>query len=128
MKSSRGGFMNHKSNLGEVLKSELEFVNRGGYRKSAWRPLFIFEDSPTCLNYHSQNQKPCSECVLMQLVPREKREEKIPCRFIPLNEQGDTIDSLYRLGTQEELELALRYWLTQELEKLEKQHAQAVQA
>jgi hypothetical protein len=126
LKSSRGGSMNDKPNLVEVLKSELEFLDRGGYRKSSWRPQFIFEDSPTCLNYHSQDQKPCSECVLMQVVPPEKREEKIPCRFIPLNEQGETIDSLYRSGTREELESALRYWLTREIEKLEKEHAQAV--
>jgi hypothetical protein len=126
LKSSRGGSMNDKPNLVEVLKSELEFLDRGGYRKLSWRPQFIFEDSPTCLNYHSQDQKPCSECVLMQAVPPEKREEKIPCRFIPLNEQGETIDSLYRSGTREELESALRYWLTREIEKLEKEHAQAV--
>jgi hypothetical protein len=126
LKSSRGGSMNDKPNLVEVLKSELEFLDRGGYRKLSWRPQFVFEDSPTCLNYHSQDQKPCSECVLMQVVPPEKREEKIPCRFIPLNEQGETIDSLYRSGTREELESALRYWLTREIEKLEKEHAQAV--
>jgi hypothetical protein len=118
--------MNDKPNLVEVLRSELEFLDRGGYRKLSWRPQFVFEDSPTCLHYHSQDQKPCSECVLMQVVPPEKREEKIPCRFIPLNEQGETIDSLYRSGTREELESALRYWLTREIEKLEKEHAQAV--
>jgi hypothetical protein len=119
-----GAFMADKRNLVEVLKAELEFLNRGGYRKASWRPQFIFEDSPTCLNYgNRQDQKPCSECVLMQLVPREKREEKVPCRFIPLNEQGDTIDSLYRSGTQEELESALRNWLTPEIEKQEKAHA-----
>ena len=33
----------------ETLKAELDFVNRGGYRKASWRPQFIFEDSPTCL-------------------------------------------------------------------------------
>jgi|SRR5690349_20214643 len=128
LNSSRGGCMNDKPKLGEVLKSELEFLNRGGYKKSSWRPLYIFEDSPTCLNYHSQDHKPCSECVLMQLVPPEKRKEKIPCRFIPLNERGDTIESLYRLGTQEELESALRIWLRDAIEKEEKAHAQAVQA
>jgi hypothetical protein len=114
-----------KGKLVDVLKSELEFLDRGGYRKVSWRPQFIFEDSPTCLNYHSQDQKPCSECVLMQLVPPEKREEKVPCRFIPLNERGDTIESLYRSGTQEELESTLRNWLTQEIERFEKAHAQA---
>jgi hypothetical protein len=107
--------------LSEVLKAELEFLNRDGYRKTSWRPQFIFEDSPTCLNYRpSQNQRACSECVLMALVPPERRDEKVPCRHIQLNQQGDTIDSLYRSGTQEELESALRNWLTQKIESLEK--------
>jgi hypothetical protein len=106
--------------LREVLKAELEFLNRGGYREPSWRPQFIFEDSPTCLNYGREaGRKPCSECVLMQLVPREKRSEKVPCRFIPLNDRGDTVESTYRLATQEELESAVRNWLTHEIEKLD---------
>jgi hypothetical protein len=59
----------------------------------------------------------------MQFVPSEKRAEKVPCRYIPLNKQGDTVESLYRSGTQEELESAVREWLielVEEIEKLEK--------
>lgn len=112
--------MSDKRSLREVLKSELEFLNRGGYKKTSWRPLFIFEDSPTCPNFgHSERQQPCSECILMQLVPPERRAAKVPCRYIRLNERGDTIESLYRSGTREELESALRTWLTREIEKLE---------
>lgn len=36
----------------DVLKFELEFLEKGGYGRSprqAWRPQFIFEDSPTCM-------------------------------------------------------------------------------
>ena len=119
--------MRCQPNLVDVLKGELEFLNQGGYRKVSWRPQFIFEDSPTCLNYHSQAQKPCSECALMQFVPREKREERAPCRFIPLNERGDTVDSLYRIETQEELESALRNWLTKEIDKLEAARVRAAE-
>jgi hypothetical protein len=116
--------MSNKQNLIQVLKAELEFLNRGGYRKPSWRPQFIFEDSPTCLNYgESRHQKPCSECVLMQFVPPERREAKVPCRYISLNTQGDTVGSLYRSATQEELESAVRTWLSQEIDKLEKAHA-----
>lgn len=115
--------MSDKRNLSEVLKSELEFLNNGGYRKLSWRPLFIFEDSPTCPNFgHGERQQPCSECILMQLVPPERRHAKVPCRYIRLNERGDTIESLYRSGTREELESALRTWLTREIEKLENAH------
>ena len=112
--------MADKRSLIEVLKAELEFLNRGGYQKTSWRPQFIFEDSPTCLNYGGgRHERACSECILMALVPPEKRKEKVPCRYIQLNKQGDTVDSLYRSGTQEELESALRDWLTHEIERLE---------
>lgn len=112
--------MADERNLAEVLKAELKFLNRGGYRKPSWGPQFIFEDSPTCLNYRREaDPKSCSECVLMQFVPGEKCDEKIPCRFIPLNERGDTVESMYRSATQEELESALRNWLTDEIEKLD---------
>lgn len=125
---SRGGFMSDKRNLVEVLKTEFEFLNRGGYRKSSWRPQFIFEDSPTCLNFgNSQRPKPCSECALMQFIPPERRKEKVPCRYIALNEQGDTVDSLYRSATQQELESAVRKWLMHEIQKLENAHAHAGQ-
>ncbi|MGA7189423.1 MAG: hypothetical protein WBY66_13065, partial [Candidatus Acidiferrales bacterium] len=73
----------------DVLKFELEFLEKGGYGRSprqAWRPQFIFEDSPTCMNYDCQESpEPCTHCVLMRLVPPEYRSAKTPCRHIPLN-------------------------------------------
>jgi hypothetical protein len=117
---------NPKRDLLEVLKLELEFLKGGGYRKaSSWRPQFIFEDSPTCLNFGtSEHKRPCSECVLMQLVPMESREAAVPCRHIPLNEKDETIQSLYRCGTPEELEAALSGWLMNTIQKLELERAQ----
>jgi len=77
------------------------------------------------LNYHdSRKSKPCSQCILLQFVPAEARKNQIPCRHIPLNERGETIESLYRTGTQEELESAVRSWLVREIEDLEKADAQ----
>ena len=116
---------NKKRDLLEVLKLELEFLKSGGYRKlSSWRPQFIFEDSPTCLNYASPEQRrPCSECVLIQLVPAQFRDEKVPCRYIPLNEQSETIQSLYQWNTPEELEAALGEWLMNTIQKLELERA-----
>jgi hypothetical protein len=115
---------NDKRDLLTVLKAELEFVEKGGYRNtdlSAWRPQFIFQDSPTCLNSDSvRPPKPCSECVLSQPVPTDLRYRNVPCRYIPLNEQGETIDSYYRCGTREELESALRSWLCTTIQRLEK--------
>jgi hypothetical protein len=46
-------------------------------------------------------------------------QRKVPCRYIPLSNRGETVDSFYRSGTQEELELALRQWLAATIERLE---------
>jgi hypothetical protein len=109
--------------LSTVLRSELDFLEKGGYRTKAradWRPHFMFQDSPTCLNFDpAQPLRPCSECTLMQLIPIDAAKRKIPCRFIPLNDQGETIDGFYRSGTAEELEAALGGWLRSTIKRLE---------
>lgn len=115
----------------DVLRFELQFLGKGGYGRSPrspWRPQFIFEDSPTCMNYDTkENPEPCDRCVLMQLVPGESRKEKIPCRHIPLNEAGETIESFYRTGTQPELEDAYGKWLRKTIQKLEEERARIQQ-
>lgn len=104
----------------QVLRVELDFLENGGYRKSSWRPQFVFEDSPSCLNYHKPlHSARCSDCVLMRLVPPEHRKEQFACRHIQLNEQGETIDSLYRTGTNEELETVVAEWLRKTIRELE---------
>lgn len=107
----------------DVLKFELNFLEKGGYGRSPrepWRPQFIFEDSPTCMNYDSkQDPKPCTECVLIQLVPPESRDAKIPCQHIPLTGDGETLDSLYRYANQFELEEIFGKWLRATIAKLE---------
>ena len=112
----------------EVLKAELEFLERGGYQQSErarWRPQFIFEDSPTCINYNKKEHLvPCRECPLMQFVPPDCREEKIPCRHISLNAEGYTIDTYYRIGTYEEVEGAVATWLRETIQRLERDRAQ----
>ena len=116
----------------EVLKFELEFLKHGGYRcspRTPWRPQYIFEDSRTCMNYDSkQNPSPCSDCVLMQLVPVERRSEKIPCRHIPFNASGETLDSLYRYSNQQETEETVRNWLRATIQCLEEERTAARQA
>jgi hypothetical protein len=120
---------NDEAGLLDVLRAELEFVEKGGYRhtaRAAWRPHFIFQDSPTCLNFDStQPPRPCSDCALTSLIPEEAHAHKIPCRYIPLNERGETIDSFYRTGTQEELEAAVVEWLKATIDRLERENAQA---
>jgi len=107
-------------NIIEVLKRELRFLRQGGYRLApdGWKCPLIFEDSSIC---PKQGSNSCSEagCVLMDLVPVEHRLEPVACRYIPLNELKETVDSLYRTGTQDELEDALRQWLVTTITRLE---------
>ena len=108
-----------------LLKAELAFLELGGYRggpRYPWRPNFVFEDSPTCINYKNQaTVAPCSGCLLMSFVPTEKKTTKFPCRHIPLTELGETVSGFYEWGTEQELETALRNWLTQTIKDLEQE-------
>jgi hypothetical protein len=111
----------------ELLKLELQFVEDGGYGRSPrtpWRPSYIFEDSTSCPNLGDPGRThPCSDCRLINFVPPKLRGESSPCRFIPLNEQGETIDAFYRSGTQFELEEAVAGWLRGQIAQTEQQVA-----
>ncbi len=114
-------------NILDVLKAELNFVTKGGYGRSPrdpWRAQLIFEDSPSCMNFDTKdNPTPCTECILMQFVPPDKRNEKVPCRHIPLTPQGDTLSELYCGGTEQELEETLADWLRRTIARLESEQA-----
>ena len=68
----------------DVLKFELEFLEKGGYGRSpreAWRPQFIFEDSPTVHELRLQGKAGavhplCSNAVGATRVPL--RENSLP--------------------------------------------------
>src|SRR5579864_7397263 len=103
----------------QVLKNELKFVRKGGYRAPLmWRAPLVFEDSPTCRS-GSCFACPETDCVLMRFVPKERRREAVPCRHIPLNEAGETVDTLYRTGTNEEIEEKLQSWLLEAIGQVE---------
>lgn len=112
-----------------ILKTELEFLESGGYRTpqhAAWRPQFIFQDSPTCLNFRNFGKRfPCRQCALNQFVPNGQKQEKFPCRHIPLDESGQTLDSLYRTGTEEETYAIVAQWLKATIERLEREGVSA---
>jgi hypothetical protein len=107
----------------EVLKSELEYLRSGAYsERGSWGPRFIFEDSPTCLNFgHRNHPLPCSGCVLMDFVSPEHRSQQFPCRHIPLDASGQTLDSLYRSCDQGEVEQAVCSWLEATIQRLERE-------
>jgi len=98
----------------EVLKSELRFLENGGYRHCLlrpWRSQLAFIESRTCQKNRIGGRQDCDGCLLMQFVSSEWHEEKTPCWHIPLNEIGETVDSFYRWGTEDDMEHALRTWL-----------------
>lgn len=108
----------------QILRSELAFLEQGGYRRGPrfpWRPNFIFEDSPTCINFHPEKgeRRPCTECPLIDFVPEAQRTTRFPCRHIHLTDQGETVNTFYEYGTEEELEVALGQWLRQTIRELE---------
>jgi hypothetical protein len=124
--------LNDDRDVLEVLKFELQFLERGGYGRSPrepWRQPLALEDSPTCMNYDTKEHRaPCVDCVLMQLVPPDQRAEKIPCRHIPLTAEGETLDYFYRCGSQVEIEDALKNWLKSTIERLEMERGSAQKA
>ena len=113
----------------DVLRFELSFLEDGGYGRSPhapWRAPAIFEDSPICPNFCDPvRPHPCETCLLEKFVPQDRRDEAVPCRFIELTEQGQTVDDFYRTGSQTELEDALARWLRAQIEKIEKERALA---
>ena len=122
--------MEETSDILELLRFELKFVEDGGYGRSPhrpWRPSFIFEDSPSCLNFDDPSRPhACSECLLMQFVPGERQKERVPCRHIPLTPTGETIEDFYQGRSQIELEEALKSWLRKEISQLEAEQSPAI--
>lgn len=111
----------------EHLRLERDILKNGGYGRSVrtpWKAEKLFRDSITCLNLGETVKKhPCNECLLWEWVPEKDREEDIPCHYIPLNERGETIESLEERGDREEAEKALLGWLDSTIKRLEEQLA-----
>jgi hypothetical protein len=112
----------------QALRFELRFLEHGGYGRSPrtpWRAPAIFEDSPTCLNFSDATRPhPCNSCLLINFVPREAQTEDVPCRFIPMTQDGRTVDDFYRTATQFEMEVALALWLRTQIQNLERSLAE----
>lgn len=109
----------------DVLRFELSFLQDGGYGRSPhspWRAPAIFEDSPICPNFcDPARPNPCESCLLEQFVPDGQKGESIPCRFIQLTKEGQTVEDLYRTGSQLEMEVALAEWLRAQIERIERE-------
>ncbi len=116
----------------ELLKDELDFIDKGGYGRSVrtpWKPKSAFQDSLTCLNYgYPYRAHPCNECHLLEFVSPEHQAAEVPCHYIPLNEAGETIEDLEVEDNQARLERELGDWLRTRINEIEEERAKQVTA
>ena len=108
----------------EKLKFEIEMIEKGRYFPSVREPRQnpeIFRDTITCLNVRLEQKKyPCSSCFLSEFVPAEFRDSAgTICHKIPLNEKGDTIESLEADDDPYKLQEAVLGWLKNTVRTLE---------
>ena len=111
----------------ELLKEELNFIEKGGYGRSVrtpWIPRSAFEDSLTCINYgYPYRVHPCNECHLIDFVTPEHQAKTVPCHYIPVSATGETIEDLERQDNQPKLEAAVKNWLRSQIRRIEAQRA-----
>jgi len=118
----------NKKEMIEQLKFEIEMIERGGYYPSvrdARHSPEIFRESITCLNVGlEEKQQPCSSCFLTEFAPPEVRNSSGDvCHLIPLNEKGDTVESLKAEGDPYKLQAIVLSWLKKTVAKLEQEVA-----
>jgi hypothetical protein len=107
-----------------VLRSELNFLEQGGYGRSAstpWKWTSTFQHSPSCINFNRpQPTRPCTECPLIDFVPSAARTQDVPCHHIQIGPAGETVGTMEREYDVLELEEALGNWLRTTIDKLER--------
>jgi hypothetical protein len=117
-----------KKEMIDQLKFEIEMVEKGGYSASVREPRQnpeIFRESITCLNIGlEEKEHACSSCFLSEFAPPEVRNSNDDiCHQIPLNEKGDTVESLKAKDDPQELQATVLSWLKKTVAKLEKEVA-----
>jgi len=107
----------------ELLKDELDFIEKGGYGRSVrtpWQSKSTFQDSLSCINNGYPNRAhPCNECHLVDFVSTEHQTQEVPCHFIPLNTNGETIKDLESHDNQAKLEREVSEWLRARIKEIE---------
>jgi len=111
----------------ELLKDELDFIEKGGYGRSVrtpWKPKSTFQDSLTCLNYgYPYRAHPSNECHLLDFVSPEHYGTEIPCHYINLNEAGETIEDSEAADNEAKLERKVKKWLRTKISAIEEERA-----
>jgi hypothetical protein len=117
-----------KKEMIQQLKFEIQMIEKGGYHPSvreARHDPEIFRDSITCLNVGLEvKEHACSSCFLSEFAPPEVRNSNDDlCHKIPLNEKGDTVESLKAEGDPYKLQATVLGWLKNTVAKLEQELA-----
>jgi hypothetical protein len=123
-----------KKEMIEKLNFEIEMIEKGGYYPSVREPRHnpeFFRDTITCPNVGLEGEKkefPCSSCFLSQFLPPEMRNSNDDiCHKIPLNQIGDTIESLKAEDDPQKLQAIVLGWLKRTVAKLEEEVAAKAQ-
>ena len=61
----------------------------------------------------------------MDFVTNEHQSEEVPCHFIALNDDGETIQDLEAQDNQAKLEATVKHWMKAKIKQIEDERAQA---
>jgi hypothetical protein len=106
-----------RSEMIRLLEAELELIEGGGCGLPAGQPMAerpMFFHSLVCINHWQvpDHGDECHDnCVLLDAVPEQHRDEKLPCHFIPLNPSGETVRTLEQQGDPERTQEEVKKWL-----------------
>ena len=124
-RESKGGVMTKDDrDVLQVLESELDFLIKGGYDRSVRtlrEPTILFQDSPICPEFPCRTHN--EQCLLMQFVPEAERASAVPCHHIPLNERGETVESLLAEEGPERAEEAMKAWLRRAIDNVKQERS-----
>ena len=117
-----------KKEMLEQLNFEIQMIEKGRYYPSVREPHQepeIFRDSITCLNVGlEEKEHACSSCFLSEFAPPEVGNSNGDiCHKIPLNEKGDTVESLKAEDDPYKLQTTVLGRLKKTVSKLEEELA-----
>jgi hypothetical protein len=115
----------------DALKLEISMIREGRYNPPAGHPTTgrsdiiprLLRDSVTCPNVglaDDRREVSCDKCMLHRYMPEDHPHQEMACYDIPLNEQGDTLASLERIGDPDRTQVALLSWLYRTVANLER--------
>lgn len=124
---------NNKADLIRLLEAELDLIEAGGYAPPAGhpeltRPLFDRSVSMACINHWEVpgHEADCHDnCVLMDAVPEDRKNEKLPCHHIPLNAAGETVSSIESSSGRERAQDEVKRWLRTTIDRLKRESSAA---